>query len=151
MTDVEVRMGDVAVAGNPTTLRALGVGSCVVITLYDPQLRIGALAHAMLPSDARRKGHRTRDLRYVDMAIDEMLARMATLGSKREDIEAKLVGGADMFPDFSSDVSKSNVLSAKEQLKKVGIKVVGEAVGGSVGRSVEFSPVSGIVTVKVRF
>jgi len=151
MADVEVRMGDVAVAANPTTLRALGVGSCVVIALYDPQLRIGALAHAMLPPDSRRTGQGTRDLRYVDMAIDEMLARMATLRSKREDIEAKLVGGADMFPDFSSDISRLNVLRAQEKLKNEGIKVVGEAVGGSVGRSVEFSPVSGIVTVKVRF
>ena len=35
--------------------------------------------------------------------------------------------------------------------KEEGIKVIGESVGGSIGRSVEFSVSSGIVTVKTKF
>jgi len=56
-----------------------------------------------------------------------------------------------MFSAFESDIGKDNVSSAKEKLKKEGIKIVGEVVGGSQGRSVEFSVASGIVTVKVKF
>ncbi|MFB0524815.1 MAG: chemotaxis protein CheD, partial [Phycisphaerae bacterium] len=65
--------------------------------------------------------------------------------------EAKLIGGANMFPSFNSDIGKDNVSSAKEKLKKERIKIVGECVGGSQGRSVEFSPTTGVVTVKIKF
>jgi chemotaxis protein CheD len=75
-------------------------------------------------------------------------------GAKREDLEAKLIGGANMFPSFilgTDDIGKENVLSAKDKLKKEGIRIVGECVGGSQGRSVEFSPTTGVVTVKTKF
>jgi len=56
-----------------------------------------------------------------------------------------------MFSAFESDFGKENVSRAKEKLKKAGIAIVGECVGGSQGRSVEFSVTTGIVTVKTKF
>lgn len=161
--DIEVNIGKIAVSNDSANLVSSGIGSCLVITLYDAKRLIGALAHAMLPTrdssfvargssyQSRIPNPEIRDTKYVDMAIDEMLQRMEYMGSRREDIEAKLVGGANMFSAFEHDIGKENVLSAKEKLKKEGIKFVGEAVGGSQGRSVEFSASSGIITVKVKF
>ena len=168
--DIEVNIGKIAVSNDSANLVSSGIGSCLVITLYDAKRLIGALAHAMLPTrdssfvargssyqsrmtnpESRIPNPEIRDTKYVDMAIDEMLQRMEYMGSRREDIEAKLVGGANMFSAFEHDIGKENVLSAKEKLKKEGIKFVGEAVGGSQGRSVEFSASSGIITVKVKF
>jgi len=80
-----------------------------------------------------------------------VIKRIETLGAKRESIEAKLIGGANMFSAFESDFGKENVSRAKEKLKKAGIAIVGECVGGSQGRSVEFSVTTGIVTVKTKF
>lgn len=45
---------------------------------------------------------------------------------------------------------EENVLAVKEKLRKEGIPLAGEVVGGSVGRSVEFDTASGIVTVRVK-
>lgn len=56
-----------------------------------------------------------------------------------------------MFSAFESDIGERNVLSAKQKLKNEGVKLFGEVVGGSQGRSVEFSVGSGIVTVKTKF
>lgn len=151
MSDVEVKMAEFVVTGNADRLTASGIGSCVVVTLYDPKLKIGGLAHAMLPSDSRATEHDSRDCKYVDVAIAEMLREMTALGSRREDVEAKLIGCGNMFAVLNSDIGKENVLGAKEQLKKEGIKLVGESVGGSIGRSVEFSVASGIVTVRIKF
>ncbi|ODS34521.1 MAG: chemotaxis protein, partial [Candidatus Scalindua rubra] len=64
-------------------------------------------------------------------------------------MEAKLIGGANMFTAFKSNIGKETVLSAKEKLKKEGVNLIGEVVGGSQGRSVEFCIASGIVTVKM--
>jgi len=159
--DIEVRIGEIALTKGKDTLTASGVGSCVIIALYDPKLKIGALAHALLPSrdgEGRptEKGNRIRkkeiqNSRYTDIAIHKMLKKMESQGTKKEDLEAKIVGGANMFSAFESDIGSDNVLSAKKKLKKEGIKIAGECVGGSQGRSVEFSLASGIVTVKTKF
>jgi chemotaxis protein CheD len=92
-----------------------------------------------------------KDTRYVDVAIDEMLQRIEAVGAKRKDMEAKLIGGANMFPSLDSDIGRDNILSAKKKLKKERIQIVGESVGGSQGKSVEFCPATGIVTVKSKF
>jgi len=180
MSDTEVPMGDIAVAKGAHNLITSGVGSCLVITLYDPKLQIGALAHTMVPSSAKRDtqfgqrlsthfpseaapprqaslvaehvSKKTKETKYVDIAIDQMLKGLVAKGAKRQDLEAKLIGGANMFPSIASDdIGKDNVLSAKDKLNAEGIRIVGECVGGSQGRSVEFSPTTGIVTVKVKF
>lgn len=148
---VEVNIGNVVVTKNGDLLIASGIGSCLIITLYDPKYRIGALAHAMLPSSLSVVNPEPQDTKYVNVAIEEMLKRMEPQSAKREDLEAKLVGGANMFSSFASDIGKQNILSAKDKLKKEGITIVGECVGGSQGRSVEFSPTTGIVTVKIKF
>ena len=177
--DIEVQMGDMAVIEGPRNLKTSGVGSCLVVTLYDSKRRIGALAHTMLPSSAaqnaqcrthyaadslsgsssgRRAYHvaeqastMVRDTKYIDVAIDEMLQGMQLRGAERQDIEAKIVGGANMFSSLDSDIGKNNVTSARDKLQKEGIRIVGECIGGSQGRSVEFSPTTGVVTVKVKF
>lgn len=163
MKNIEVEMGDIAVTKGEDNLVASGIGSCLVIALYDPKHKIGALAHTMLyarrllfevrnSKDERRKTNpKSPDTKYADIAIDEMLKRIEVLGAKRENIEAKLIGGANMFSAFESDIGKENVSSSKEKLKEEGIAIVGECVGGSQGRSVELSVATGIVTVKTKF
>ena len=159
--NIEVKMGEIAIAGAEDILTATGVGSCIVITLWDPLLKIGTLAHAMLSS--QNKGQKKReevlqhvkfvnpDNRYVHSATNEMLKKMESQGVKRENIEAKIIGGANMFSAFRSYIGSENVLSAKSKLKEEGIKIIGECIGGSQGRSVEFSISSGVVTVKTKF
>ena len=164
--NIEVKLGDIAVAENSDNLATSGIGSCLIVALYAPKLKIGALAHTMLP--ARRSSYGVRDAssenpirntqyaipdtRYVDAAVDEMLKRMLRYeGVKKQDLEAKIIGGANIFPTLNLDIGKQNVVSAKGKLKKEGIKIVGECVGGSIGRSVEFCIASGIVVVKTRF
>lgn len=167
----DVLMGEIEVAKGDGNLIASGIGSCLVITLYDSKLKIGALAHTMLPArrilpygeashslEARNSEDNRRvtsqglpDTRYADTAIDEMLRRIEAYGTNRQNLTAKIIGGANMFSAFKSNIGENNILCAKERLKKVGILVVGECVGGSQGRSVEFSLASGIVTVKTKF
>jgi chemotaxis protein CheD len=157
MKETEVKMGEIAVADCPGALVVTGVGSCVVVTLYDAKRKMGALAHTMLgPSqNGEAETDRTSPVKhpgcYVDRAIDEMCKRLIALGAMHQGLEAKLVGGANMFPLLKSDIGAKNVASAKKVLENKGIRLVGEAVGGSIGRSVHFSIHSGIISVKTRF
>lgn len=147
--ETEVRMGEIAVAKGDATLLASGVGSCLVVMLHDRRGRIGGLAHALLPkADSKPL---SGDATYVDEAIDKLLDRMEALGAARAGIEARLVGGANMFKAFKTDMGTKNISSAREKLDKAGIAIIGECVGGAQGRSLEFSVASGIVTVKTKF
>ena len=138
MMDTEVHIGKIAVARGNENLTASGIGSCLVITLWNPKLKIGALAHTMLPnrrssSVARDSSDELRipsyeshlacrqagDTRHVDVAIDEMIKQMETQGAHRADLEAKLIGGANMFSAFESDIGEENVLSAKDKLQDI--------------------------------
>ena len=87
----------------------------------------------------------------MDAAIDAMLERMTAYGVKRADLDAKIVGGANMFADFQSNVGRDNVAAAKAKLAAEGIYLAGESVGGNIGRSVEFCTASGLITTKTRF
>ena len=146
--DIEVEMGNIAVTNNAENLITQGVGSCLAITLYDAKSRSGALAHAMMPRFSKNDA---LDTKYIESAIDEMIRRMRKLGIKNEDLEAKIIGGAKMFSIFEDDIGKQNIAKAKHKLKLEGIQLTGECVGGNIGRSVEISLATGVVTVKTKF
>ena len=142
----------VEVTRAPNKLLALGIGSCTVITFYDCTLKIGAMAHTML-SDSTKYGLTSDPFKFAALAIDEIIKRMSLLGSKKQNLEAKIFGGANMFPTLRGDslrTGENNVLAVKEKLRKEGITLVGEVVGGSVGRSVEFDTATGLVTVSIK-
>jgi chemotaxis protein CheD len=155
--DKEVKIGEIKISNAKDNLAATGIGSCLIVTFYDANKKMGALAHAMLPNlkDKNRIHNpvieKQRDTRYVHDAIDEILKEMETMGMRRGDLECKLIGGANMFGVYELDIGSENVISAREKLKKEGINIVGEAIGGSQGRSVDFSVETGIVTVKMKF
>ena len=44
-----VGIAELRIARSPTVLKAFGLGSCLAIALYDPELRLGALVHSLLP------------------------------------------------------------------------------------------------------
>ncbi|MCW3984860.1 MAG: chemotaxis protein CheD [Candidatus Bathyarchaeota archaeon] len=152
LEDIVVDTAQVKATQTPNRLVALGVGSCIVVTLYDPMLKVGAMAHAMLP-DSTEHGLTSNPFKFADLAIDHMIRKMESLGSQRRNMTGKIVGGANMFPTLghkSLKTGEENVLAVKEKLRKEGISLAGEVVGGSVGRSVEFDTASGIVTVRVK-
>ena len=136
----------------PTRLKALGVGSCIVIALYDPVLKVGAMVHPMLP-DSTKSDRVSNPFRFVDSALDAVIKKMESLGSRKQNVKAKIVGGANMFPSLghgSLQTGEENAVAVKKKLRKEGISLMGEVIGGSVGRSVEFDTASGIVTVRVK-
>jgi chemotaxis protein CheD len=147
-----VEISQVAVTQAPNRLLALGIGSCVVITLYDYTLKIGAMAHTMLP-DSTKYGLDTSPFKFANLAIEEIISRMELSGSKKRNMVAKIVGGANMFPSLRHESLKTgedNVFAVKEKLKKEGIVLIGEVIGGNVGRSVEFDTATGIITVNLK-
>ncbi|NLY42485.1 MAG: chemotaxis protein CheD [Clostridiaceae bacterium] len=148
---VRVGMADLKVAKYPGILTTLGLGSCVGIALFDPSSRIGGLAHIMLPSSKQVKNN-TNKAKFADTAIVQLLEEMLSIGAKKNNIIAKLAGGAQMF-SFSqtSDIVRigdRNAAASREVLQSLSIPIVAEDTGGNFGRTIELYTENGILVVK---
>ena len=148
----KIKIAELKIAVAPAILRSSGVGSCVVICLYDIEKKIGGLIHALLPDSNSNPGT-SNPYRFVDTSIEIALKEMGKKGCRKEDLEAKVIGGANMFKvlcDEPGGMGAQNIAVAKKTLEKEGIKIAADDTGGSIGRSVEFDLDTGIVTVKTR-
>lgn len=64
------------------------------------------------------------------------------LGARRESLQAKLFGGAEMISGLS-DIGGKNVAFAARYLEKEGIPNLGGSVGGALARRLQFWPATG--------
>lgn len=149
MMHITVGIADYAVGDDGLTLVTMGLGSCVAIALHSPAARVGALAHVLLPNAAL-----TGDgspAKCAATAVPVMLRRMRELGAGA-DIEARIVGGASMFPKLLSHGAVSlgtrNVTAARAACAAASLPIVAEDVGGGHGRSVFFDVARGHVLVR---
>ncbi len=150
--EIVVGIGEMKITDSPHLIRAVGIGSCVAVALYDRDARIGGLAHIMLPC-AEESRDTANPARFADTAIDMMLDGMMRRGAQIQNTRAKMFGGANMFPEIISsnsnmDVGKKNILAVRQKLKKQGIEIVAEEVGGHIGRTVLFDSKNGSVLVR---
>ena len=143
-------MGKGAVTRAPHIISSSGLGSCVVVTLYDTKQKLGGLAHIMLPDSSSLNGYHPL-YRCADTAIATLIKELQTMRASPRDMVAKLVGGAKMFlssDDFNPGIGEQNITSVKRILEQKRIPVIGENTGGNYGRNVEFHLDSGKVMVK---
>ncbi|WIV67935.1 chemotaxis protein CheD [Natrialbaceae archaeon AArc-T1-2] len=146
---VQVGIAELVVSDGDDTLRSYGLGSCLAIALYEPDTGIGGLAHVMLPNGDEVETSDETPGKYADTAIRALLRRMVERGASYVDVEAKIAGGSDMFEfeSFDEGVGERNVEAARAELEKLGVPLVAEDVGGDRGRTVEFSPGTGVLVV----
>jgi chemotaxis protein CheD len=147
-----VGMGEIKVTESPNIISAVGLGSCIAVTLYDKFTKIGGLAHVVLPS-IKEANDSSNPIRFADVAIGVMITDMKRLGANIQFMSAKIFGGANMFPDiiFSHspmDVGKRNIEAVRKELKKHNISIVASEVGDHIGRTVIFNISDGSVVVK---
>jgi chemotaxis protein CheD len=137
-----VKVAHHATGGAGDVLVTLGLGSCVAILLHDRHARVGGLAHVLLPepSLARDRGNSAK---FAATAVPLLMEEMRGLGARNARLEARLVGGASMFTALmvpgSLNMGERNIRAAREALRRAGIPLLGEAVGGDFGRSVRFA------------
>lgn len=153
MSRLAVRIADLRTGGPGEVLAAVGLGSCVAVAIRDRIRQRGSLAHIMLPQQTegcRRSGENM--CKYADVAVPEAIRALEFIGCRREDMEAKIAGGASIF-EFGraadgGDIGSRNVEAVIRALEEQGVPLLAADVGGREGRTVEFSIDSGELAVK---
>ena len=146
----KVGMADAKAAKNDDSLRTLGLGSCVGITLYDEFTKIGGMAHIMLPVSNMDK--EVNPAKYADTGIPYLLEMVLGLGAAKARLKAKIAGGAQMFANAHGleviRVGPRNVEAVQEALGKLNIPIVASAVGGNFGRTIELDCMTGKLGIR---
>jgi len=142
---IVVGIADMKMARGQGTVITYALGSCIGICLYDPGIKLGAMIHIMLPLNM--EAGRKNTMKYADTGIRETLKQMEAKGALRSRIVAKLAGGAKMFEvtggSSLGNIGIRNIESVHMNLKREGIRILKEDVGGSVARTLLFDVSTG--------
>lgn len=142
---VTVGIADMKMIQGSGTLITYALGSCVGICLYDPAIKLAALVHVMLPLNM--EAGRRSPMKYADTGIRETLKEMERHGARKARVVAKIAGGARMF-DVSGGgslgtIGQRNIESVHLVLKREGVRLLCEDVGGTVARTLLFEAETG--------
>ena len=146
---VVVGVGQLVVTRHPQYLITQALGSCIGLSLYDPILKQGGLAHIMLPTpfDSTLDG---QEHRFASTAVPMMVKMLSERGSMRRRLEAKLAGGAAMFraDAILAQVGIRNIEETKRQLALLNIPIIADDTGERHARTVELNLDSGTYVVR---
>lgn len=138
-------MGDFGVAEEGVIKTLLG--SCIGLTLYDRRLRLGGMAHIVLPASRSASDPPGK---FADTAIPALLRELEALAGALVRTEARMAGGANMFGTQTTDtVGRRNIEACERLLESLRIPLVGRDCGGAAGRRMILELSTGRVTIEI--
>ena len=147
MTDqrLHITQGEYATGSNPSVVISTLLGSCVSCCLWDSAAGVGGMNHMLLANP--RVGATTRSLSGIH-AMEMLINALIKQGAQRARLQAKAFGGARMIRGLS-DIGAQNAEFTVAFLRKEGIPLVTQSLGGTHARSVRFWPTTGRVMQKL--
>ena len=147
---INVGMADFKTAKSPDILLTAGLGSCIGICIHDAFLKVGGMAHIMLPTASGSLGG--NPAKYADTALKLLLDEIVGLGANKSRLRAKIAGGAQMFSFPGKPpvlkIGERNAEAVGLELKKHGIPLLISDVGGSFGRTIYFDVGTGELRIR---
>lgn len=88
--------------------------------------------------------------KYGNIAIEKLIDKMVLLGSKKENLQAKIFGGGEVVETQNNmfRIGERNIETAEAILKEKKIKITGRSVGGKKGRKIRYNTHTGVVLMK---
>jgi chemotaxis protein CheD len=140
---VKVFLGHHAISADPAEVLVTTLGSCVSACLWDPVAGIGGMNHFLLPDvPTSETCSHDASARYGSVAMERLINALLMAGGRRERLHAKVFGGARVI-ESSMDIGEQNGLFALDYLRREGIRVTGQDLGGPCPRRVLWFPTEG--------
>ncbi|MBU0639184.1 MAG: chemotaxis protein CheD [Planctomycetes bacterium] len=151
--DLVVDIADLAVSNDTdTTLITYSLGSCIGVAIWDPDAKVGGMAHFMLPESklSPEKAKHNPGM-FCDTAIPKLFRSAYELGAVKKRLVVKIAGGGQLLDDSGTfNIGKRNYLALRKIFWKNGVMIDGEDVGGAASRTVRLYVKTGLTTVKTR-
>jgi len=143
-----VAQGDSIASGDHDIVFTTVLGSCVAVCLHDGRAGIGGMNHFLLAEPAPIANEDARLLnRYGVHSMELLINAMLKRGAMRQNLKARIYGGATMRQGLG-EIGNNNIQFARRFLANESIAILGENVGGTSARRVEFRPAAGLSRCK---
>lgn len=136
---LHIAQGEFATAFGPDTSISTILGSCVATCLYDESTQLGGMNHFLLPDGGASS---LNSARFGVNAMELLINALIKEGAYRNRLKAKVFGGGRMIAGLT-DVGQKNASFVVDFLRREGIACVGQSLGGTQARRVEFWPGTG--------
>jgi len=141
---VKVLPGEYFVSSDDVMVMTV-LGSCISACIWDGRVRAGGMNHFMLPDGDGSEGGG----RYGSYAMELLINQLLKSGARRESMQAKIFGGAQVMAGFTSmNVGERNTKFVLDYLATERIPIVSQDVLDIHPRKVCFFPASGKALVK---
>jgi chemotaxis protein CheD len=140
-------IGEMVLTRDPSdVLVAYGLGSCVALAAWDPQTKLAALAHFMLPSGPLSHP----PVKFVDSGLPTFLSEFAKAGGIARRAQFKAAGGAAMLAvvAVTMEIGKRNADAVQTVLGAHGLRLLQSDLGGKAGRTVQLEPATGRLLIR---
>lgn len=144
---VSVGIGQLAVSRDPEeALIAYGLGSCVGMAVYDPLAKVAGMVHVLLPSSNGRQPDDREPARFADTGVERLMTLLHGAGAMQSRMQVKIAGGAAVLGKANAEkfkIGERNVEAILDQLRRFGLRLVAQDVGGTQGRTLELHVATG--------
>ncbi|MCE5271752.1 chemotaxis protein CheD [bacterium] len=145
-----VDIAEYTVSDDPNALLVTySLGSCLGLAVHDPVAMLGGLIHCLLPrSSLKPEDAGVCPAKFVDIGVPALLEEMFSRGARKENLVLKVAGCGQVF-DFDTvfHVGRINYQVLRKFLKKNGLRLAAEHIGGMLARTMRLYVGSGKVTV----
>ena len=149
---INVGIADMNIVRPPYRIRTAGLGSCVGVIIFDPFKEIAGMVHIMLPDSAIATSGQLNVAKYADTGVMELVRKLEKEGARVSLLKAKIAGGSQMFQTKKGNnlmrIGPRNVEAVKEMLSQLHIELLAEDCGGQNGRTIEFNPKTGLLSIR---
>jgi len=145
MRKIKIGPGEHYVTRQKDEIIVTVLGSCVAACIRDPVAGVGGMNHFMLPeSQTGRWGGASANMRYGNLAMEQLINDMLRHGGKRSRLEVKVFGGAKMMANGTA-IGHQNADFVEAYLKAERMPIAAQHLRGRHARRVEYEPLSGRV------
>jgi chemotaxis protein CheD len=148
-----VDTADAKFSDNPRDiLDAPSLGSCISISIHDPDIKAGGVLIFILPDSTEVQSITADEHPYMfaDTAVVHFFQTAIEWGIHPERSKLALIGGGQVFgQEGEFNVGTRNVKAAVEAIAKLGLIPTHQSIGGTFNRSVQLHIRTGKITVSV--
>lgn len=141
---ITITQGEIAIHDDPDVFISTLLGSCVACCLWDSDAKVGGVNHMLL---AGRNTHGQLNALVGINELELLINGLINKGAQRHRLVAKVFGGARMIRGLS-DIGLENGRFTLQYLEREEIPCLGQSLGGTHARQLQFWPTTGVARQK---
>lgn len=138
-------------SGPPGRIATHALGSCIGLTVWDPQTRAGGMLHYMLGQPYDSEKARKNPNMYAVSGVPSLFRGMYEMGCKKGNLIVCAAGASEILDDQAGfSIGKKNRTILRKLFWKNGIVLHAEDTGGCVARHMALDLETGRVTLSIK-